>query len=101
MSQDKLLPHESPSPIAVDLSGFATFYALLRALAAVQGEATFYERLEVLLQLARWTDAPPTALELARALGKPADTLSGALSALRVAGWLVSGVDDQRYALTP
>ncbi|HNT75681.1 MAG TPA: hypothetical protein PKH77_11755 [Anaerolineae bacterium] len=101
MGQYKLLPHESPSPTAVDLSGFAPFYALLRGLAAVQGEATFYERLEVLLQLARWTGAPPTVLELARALGKPADALSGALSALRGAGWLISGVDDRHYALTP
>ncbi|MBN2002637.1 MAG: hypothetical protein JXA21_04710 [Anaerolineae bacterium] len=102
MGQFKFLPNESSSPAAaVDLSGFAPFYALLRGLAAVQGEATFYERLEVLLQLARWTDAPPTALDLARVLGKPVDALSGPLSALRSAGWLVSGVDDRRYVLTP
>lgn len=101
MGQLELLTEQQQKATVTDLSGFAPYYALFRALAAGHSETTFYERLEVLLLLARWSSAPPTALDLGRALGKPPEALSSTLSVLRSAGWLVSGVDDRRYSLAP
>lgn len=86
---------------AENLDGFERFYPLLRVLVATQEEKTFYYRLHLLLTLARWTGDPPTVTTLARTLDLEEETLSQTLGLLRRAGWLVSGVDDFRYTLTP
>lgn len=92
-------PAAPGSPI--DLDGFASFYALLRALVAGQGEETFYERLRILLCLARWPSNPPTVMDLSRVLGQEVKPLAATLSTLRTGGWLLGGTDDHHYKLAP
>lgn len=102
MSQLELILREKDylPPTAVDVSGFENFYPLLRALVAVMGVDTFYERLRVLLVLSRWQDDPPTVHTLARGLAVSSDALSQTLTILRSAGWLRANEDDRHYALT-
>ncbi len=91
---------EQQASVRVDLSGFEGYYPLLRALVAVQNESTFYERLHVLLTLARWHEEPPSIQILARTMGVPIDTLPQSLNTLRQAGWLRGNEDDRHYTLT-
>lgn len=97
MFQLSFTPQSKPT-VPINLEGFERFYDLLRALVCVQDEATFYERLQILLQLARRQGEPPTIQTLARELAISLNPQT--LSRLREAGWLVSGEDDRRYSLT-
>jgi len=91
---------DKPQTQLVDLSGFESYYSLLRALVAVQDEASFYERLRVLLILARWQDDPPTVITLARVLAISPDALSPTLNVLRSSGWLRENDDERHYSLS-
>lgn len=97
MFQLSFTPQSKPA-VPITLEGFERFYDLLRALVCGQDEGTFYERLQILLQLARRQGEPPTVQTLARELSISLNTQT--LSRLREAGWLVSGEDDRRYSLT-
>ncbi len=98
MSQLKLPQKKSRSSPALlpDVSGFGIFYPLLRVLVAVQDQATFYERLRILLLFARWQGDPPTVHTIAKSLGTESSVLAQTLHKLRSAGWLISGEDDRR-----
>ena len=84
--------------LASELQDFAQLYNLLRALAAVQEEASFYERLHLLLLLARWTEAPLTLREIGRQVALPIERLSVHLARLRSTGWLTD--EDRVYTLS-
>jgi hypothetical protein len=90
----------SPGTVPPELSGFDRIFPLLKVLGNVHSATTFYERMLILLTLARWEGGePPTANDLARRTSLSLEALSWSLQKLRAAGWL--GGDDRRYTLTP
>jgi hypothetical protein len=80
------------------LQGFDQLYPLLRCLASSQDMASFYERIQILMLLARWTGEPLTLREMHRVLPFPIERLSHHLSRLRASEWLTS--EDRTYTLT-
>jgi len=80
------------------LQGFEQLYPLLRCLASSQDLASFYERIQILLLLARWAREPLTLREMNRFLPFPIERLSHHLSRLRASEWLTS--EDRTYMLT-
>src|SRR6266700_2608871 len=84
--------------VPATLQGFGPLYLLLRGLSSGQDASSFYERVEVLLLLARWTRAPLTMREMSRYLHLPLERLSYHLLRLRASGWLTN--EDRTYSLT-
>ncbi len=86
--------HDQEYLVPPELRGFERLYGLLAGLTSSRSEQSFYERLQVLLLLARWQGGPPTLREIGRQLPIPLEALSSHLQRLRAANWLT---DDERY----
>src|SRR6266566_2079218 len=63
--------HDQEYLVPPELRGFERLYGLLAGLTSSRSEQSFYERLQVLLLLARWQGGPPTLREIGRQLPIP------------------------------
>ena len=81
-----------------DVRGFERLFPLLRGLVAGTDETYSFERLRLLLLLARWSGAPPTIREMCRHLHLPLERLSSHVQRLRATHWLTN--EERSYQLS-
>ncbi len=84
--------------VSEDIRGFERLFPLLRGLVAGTDESYSFERLRLLLLLARWSGAPPTIREMRRYLHLPLERLSSHIQRLRATYWLTN--EEPSYQLS-
>ena len=81
-----------------DIRGFERLFPLLRGLVAGTDESYSFERLRLLLLLARWSGTPPTIREMCRHLHLPLARLSSHVQRWRATHWLTN--EERSYQLS-